>query len=152
MKNQSEISWQFPAHLPPQQLRNYNEQAKRISFQLGQKFLYFDLNSTEISADLFVYICYVIFEICARAEHHVIGTRGNSRFNKGQTFIKQAIPLKNIPTCWSTDISLLCRNSHFHWKGQCASEIQLLNTLLDQLRCHHGKQMTPVWRSSISHA
>ena len=24
---------------------------------------------------------------------------------KGQTFIKQAIPSKNIPTCWSTDIS-----------------------------------------------
>ena len=37
-------------------------------------------------------------------------------------------------------------------KGQCASEIQLLNTPHDQLRCRHGKQMTPVWRSSISHA
>ena len=30
MKNQSEISWQFPAHPPPQRLRNYNEQAKII--------------------------------------------------------------------------------------------------------------------------
>ena len=88
----------------------------------------------------------------ARAERHVIGTRGNSRLNKGQTFIKQAIPSKNIPTCWSTDISYLCRTCHFHWNGQCASEIQLLNTPHDQLRCRHGKQMTPVWRSSISHA
>ena len=36
MKNQSEISWQFPAHPPPQGLRNYNDQAKRISFQIAQ--------------------------------------------------------------------------------------------------------------------
>ena len=34
MKNQSGISWQFPAHPPPQRLRNCNEQAKRISFQI----------------------------------------------------------------------------------------------------------------------
>ena len=33
---------------------------------------------------------------------------------------------------------------HLYWKGQCASEIQLLNTPHDQLRCRHGKQMTPV--------
>ena len=36
MKNQSEISWQFPAHPPPQRLRNYNEQAKIISLQIAQ--------------------------------------------------------------------------------------------------------------------
>ena len=36
MKDQSEISWQFPAHTPPQRLRNYNDQAKRISFQIAQ--------------------------------------------------------------------------------------------------------------------
>ena len=36
MKNQSEISWQSPAHPPPQRLWNYNEQAKRISFQIAQ--------------------------------------------------------------------------------------------------------------------
>ena len=41
---------------------------------------------------------------------------------------------------------------HFHRKGQCASEIQLLNTPHDHLRCRHGKQMTRVWHSSISHA
>ena len=33
MKNQSEISWQFPAHPPPQRQQNCNEQAKRISLQ-----------------------------------------------------------------------------------------------------------------------
>ena len=36
MKNQSEISWKFPAHPPPQSQRNCNEQAKRISFQIAQ--------------------------------------------------------------------------------------------------------------------
>ena len=36
MKNQSEISWQFPAHPPPQQLWNYNEKAKRILFEIAQ--------------------------------------------------------------------------------------------------------------------
>ena len=36
MKNQSEISWQFPAHPLPQQLRNYNKQANMISFQIAQ--------------------------------------------------------------------------------------------------------------------
>ena len=36
MKNQFEISWKFPAHPPPQRLRNYNEQAKTISFQIAQ--------------------------------------------------------------------------------------------------------------------
>ena len=36
MKKQFDISWQFPAHPPPQRLRNYNEQAKRISFQIAR--------------------------------------------------------------------------------------------------------------------
>ena len=58
-----------------------------------------------ISEDLFVYICDVTFEIRAWVDRHVIGTQGNSRLSKAQTFIKQAIPSKNIPTCWSTDIS-----------------------------------------------
>ena len=35
---------------------------------------------------------------------------------------------------------------------ECASEIQPLNTPHDQLPFRHVKQMTPVWRSSISHA
>ena len=102
----------------------------------------------KIGADLFVYICDVTFEIRARAERHVIGTREKSRLNKSQTFIKQATPSKNIPTCWSTDVSYLCRTC----VEQCASELQLLITQQDQLCCRHGKQMTPVWRSSISRA
>ena len=87
----------------------------------------------------------------ARAERHVIGTRGNSRLNKGQTFIKrshrktyQPAEARIYHSC--VELTILIG------KGQCASEIQLLNTPHDQLRCHHGKQMTPVWRSSISHA
>ena len=51
-------------------------------------------DAPETSADLFIYICDVTFEIRARAERHIIGTRGNSRLNKGQTFIKQAIPIE----------------------------------------------------------
>ena len=61
-------------------------------------------NASEMSVDLLVYICDVTFEICARAEHQVIRAWGNSCLNKGQTFIKYAIPLKNILTCWSMDI------------------------------------------------
>ena len=38
----------------------------------------------EISADLYVYICDVTFEIRTRAERHVIGTRGNSRRRKAK--------------------------------------------------------------------
>ena len=51
----------------------------------------------EINANLFVYIGDFTFDIRARAERHVIRApwaRGNSRLNKGRTFIKQAIPLK----------------------------------------------------------
>ena len=36
MKNQSEISWQFPVHPRPRRLRNYNEQTNIISFQIAQ--------------------------------------------------------------------------------------------------------------------
>ena len=43
--------------------------------------------------------------------------------NKVQTFIKQAIPLKNILACWCIAASKLCRTYHFHWKGQWASQI-----------------------------
>ena len=32
-------------------------------------------------------------------------------------------------------IILLCRTHHFRWKGQCATEIQFLNTPHDRLRC-----------------
>ena len=46
-------------------------------------------DTPEINADLFVYIWDVTFEIRA--------------------FIKQAIPLKNESTCWSTVISYMCR-------------------------------------------
>ena len=53
-------------------------------------------DATEI-ADLFVYICDVTFEIRARAERHVIGTRGNipNNLNMDITFfstVKLASP------------------------------------------------------------
>ena len=44
----------------------------------------------------------------------------------------------------------MCRTRHFRSKGQCATEIQLLNTPLDR-RCCRGRQaMTPLWCSSIN--
>ena len=94
-------------------------------------------DALEISADIFGYICDVKFEIHTWVEHHVIGTRGNSRLNKGQSVIKQVIPLEKIPTRWSTDVLKLCRICHFYWKGQCTSEIQLLNIPHVQLHCRH---------------
>ena len=77
-------------------------------------------------------------------------TRGNSRLNKSQTFIKRAIPSKDIPTCSDTDTSYMCRTRHFRWKGQCATEIQLLNTPHDRRCCHGHQAMTPLWCSSIN--
>ena len=77
-------------------------------------------------------------------------TRGNSRLNKSLTFIKCAIPLKDIPTCSSTDIYHMCRNLLFRWKGQCATEIQLFNTPHDRRCCHGLQAMTTLWCSSIN--
>ena len=57
-------------------------------------------DAPEISADRFVYICDVTFEMRARHQD-----TGELPLDQSQTFIKQATPLKNTPTCWSTDIS-----------------------------------------------
>ena len=38
----------------------------------------------------------------------------------------------------STDIYRMCRTRHFRWKGQCATEIQLLNTPHDRRCCRHA--------------
>ena len=73
-----------------------------------------------------------------------IGTRGKSRLNIGRTFVKQAIPMKNTPTRWSTDIPWLCRTCHFRWKGEYAYEIQLLSTAHEQRRCHQANGLSPV--------
>ena len=111
-------------------------------------------DAPEISTDLFVYICDVTFEnraCTSGASRHRDDTR-ELALEQRPNLHQQAIPSKNIPTCWSTDISQLCRTCNFLMKGQCASEIQLLNTPHNQLRCPHGNQMTSVWRSSILHA
>ena len=70
-------------------------------------------------------------------------TRGNSR-------LKWAIPLKDIPTCSSTDIYHMCRTRHFRSKEQCATEIKLLNRPHDRLCCRCRQAMTPLWCSSIN--
>ena len=99
--------------------------------------------------------------ICLHLRRHIWNSRvhvtssgheGTPAWTKAKPSSSRGFHRKQIPTCWSTDISQSCRICHFHWKGQCASEIQLLNTTHDKLRCRHGKQMTPVWRSSISHS
>ena len=45
---------------------------------------------------------------------------------------------KDIPTCSSTDIYRICRTRHFRWKGECATEIQLLNTPHNRRRCRQA--------------
>ena len=77
-------------------------------------------------------------------------TQGNSCLNKSKTFIKWAIPLKDLTTCSCTDIYHMCRTCHLHWKGQCATEIQLLNTPHDWRCCHSRQAMTQLWCSSIN--
>ena len=42
------------------------------------------------------------------------------------------IPLKNRSTCSSKDISQLYQTCHFHWKGQCTTEIPFWNTPYDR--------------------
>ena len=54
---------------------------------------------------------------------------------------------KDIPTYSGTDIYHMCRTLHFRWKGQCATEIQFLNTPHDRRSCRQA--MTPLWCSSI---
>ena len=89
------------------------------------------------------------FKIRAWAVRHVIRTGGNSRLNKARTLTKQAIPSKNIPTCWSTDISWLCRTCQFRWKGQCATEMQLLTHRM--INAVVAMRLTLLWHNSISH-
>ena len=106
----------------------------------------------EINGNPVVYIDDPTFEIRARAACGTSSrnTRGNSRSNKSWTFIKWVIPLKDILTCSSTDIYHMCRTRHFRWKGQCATEIQLLNTPRDRRGCHGRQAMTPLWCRSIN--
>ena len=99
---------------------------------------------------------------CLHRRHHIWNSRtsgaprhhgahaGTPAWTKAKPFIKWAIPLKDIPTCSSTDIYHMCRTRHFRSKGQCVTEIQLLNTPQDR-RCCRGRQaMTPLWCSSIN--
>ena len=44
----------------------------------------------------------------------------------------------------------MCRTRHFRSKGQCATEIQLLNTPHDRRCCRGHQAMTPLWCSSIN--
>ena len=44
----------------------------------------------------------------------------------------------------------MCRTRHFRSKGQCATEIQLLNTPHDRQCCRGHQAMTPLWCSSIN--
>ena len=103
----------------------------------------------EINGNPIVYIADLTFEIRARAVHHVIVEHTRELpLEQKLTFNKWSIPLKDIPTCLITDIYHMCRTRHFCWKGQCATEIQLLDTPHDR-RYFHGRQaMAPLWCSS----
>ena len=93
----------------------------------------------EINGNPIVYIGDLTFKIRARAVRHVIRTRGRSVPLEQKVNLHQVgEPLKAIPTCSSTDIYRMCRTRHFCWKGQCATEILLLNTLHDGRCCRHA--------------
>ena len=82
------------------------------------------------------------------ASRHHGAHEGTPAWTKAKPFIRWAIPLKDIPTCSSTDIYHMCRTRHFRSNGQCTTEVQLLNTPHDR-RCCRGRQaMTPLWCSS----
>ena len=105
----------------------------------------------EINGNTIVYISDLTFEIRARAVRHV--TMEHTRelpLEQKLNLHQVGIPLKDIPTCSSMDIYHMCRTRHFRGKGQCATEIQLLNTPHDRRCCHGDQAMTPPWCSSIS--
>ena len=84
------------------------------------------------------------------ASRHHGAHEGTPAWTKAKPFIKWAIPLKDIPTYSSTDIYHMYRTRHFRSKGQCATEIQLLNTPHDGQCCRGRQAMTPLWCSSIN--
>ena len=51
-----------------------------------------------------VYIGDLTFEIRSKVVRHVTITRGSPCLHKGWTYIKEALPLKEIPNCSSADI------------------------------------------------
>ena len=108
-------------------------------------------NGPEINGNPIVYIGDLTFEIRARAVRHVIMEYTRELpFEQKLNIHEVGDPIKNIPICSRTDIYHMCRTRHFRWKGQCATEIQLLNTPHDR-RCCHGRQaMTPLWCNSIN--
>ena len=83
-------------------------------------------------------------ERCLTSSEH----EGTPASTKAKTFIKSVIPLNNIPTCSTMDIYRMCRTRHFRWKGQCVTEIQLLNTPQDRRPYHQA--MMPLWCSLIN--
>ena len=90
---------------------------------------------------------------CLHRRPHIWNSRtsGASRHqHTGELPLEQKlkIPLQDISTCSSPNIYRMCRTRHFRWKGQCATEIQLLNTPHDRRRCLQA--MTPLWCSPIN--
>ena len=106
---------------------------------------------SEINGNPIVYIADLTFEIRTRAVRHVIMEHPRELPLEQKLNLHQvAIPLKDIPTCSSPDIYHMCRTFYFRWKGQCATEIQLLNTPHDRRCCHGREAVTPLWCSSIN--
>ena len=98
----------------------------------------------EINGDPIVYIGDLTFERCGASRHQ------NTRelpFEQKLNLRQVDDPIKNIPTCSSTDIYRICRTQRLRWKGQRATEIQPLNTPHDRRCCRQA--MTPRWCSSI---
>ena len=98
----------------------------------------------EINGNPIVHIGDLIFEICARAVGHVIRTQGTPAWTKGKPSSSRQRHTNLFKYGY---ICRMCRTLHFRWKGQCATEIQFLNTPHDWRNCR--QPMTPLWCSSI---
>ena len=90
------------------------------------------------------------FEIRTRAVRHVIMEYTRELLLEQKLKLHQVgDPIKRHTNLFKFGyIYHMCRTHHFRSKGQCATEIQLLNTPHDRRCCHQA--MTPLWCSSIN--
>ena len=105
----------------------------------------------EINGNSIVYIGSITFEIRTRAVRHVIMEHARELALEQKLNLHQVgDPIKIHTDLFKYGYIPLGRTRHFRCKGQCATEIQLLNTPHDR-RCSHGRQaMTPLWCNWIN--
>ena len=104
-----------------------------------------------INGNPIVYIGDLTFEIRARAavRHVIMEHTRELPLEQKLNFHQVGYPIKRYTDLFKYGFHM-CRTRHFRSRGQCATEIQLLNTPHDR-RCCRGRQaMMPLWCSSIN--